>query len=110
MASPDAIRKILCDMRTAIDSGKFHPISRDKNRRTLALLGITWADAKAEIYSLSEHDYYSGPMLDYADFSSDYFWEFKKSVDGHIIYIKFKVMYQEDGRVKVVGFHIDGMR
>lgn len=110
MASPDAIRKILRDMRAAIDSGKFHPISRDKNRRTLALLGITWADAKDEIYSLTEHDYYSGPMLDHADFSSDHFWEFKKSVDGHLIYIKFKVMYQEDGRVKVVGFHIDGMR
>lgn len=110
MASPVAIRKILCDMRTAIENGKFQPIDRRKNLRTLALLGITWADAKDEIYSLTEQDYYSGPMLDDADYSSDLFWEFKKSVDGHMIYIKFKVMYQEDGRVKVVGFHIDGMR
>lgn len=110
MASPVAIRKILSDVRAAISCGKFQPIDRGKNLRTLAILGITWEDAKNEIYSLTESDYYSGPMVDYDDFSSDFFWEFKKTIDGHMIYIKFKVMYKEDGRVKAVGFHIDGMK
>ena len=36
-----------------------------------------------------------------------YFWVFKKNVDGNSIYIKFKVLYQKDGGVRVVSFHID---
>lgn len=107
VASPGAIRNILADMRAAIDSGKFQPIDRRKNLNTLAQLGLSWEDAKSEIYELEETNYNSGPMVDDDDFDSDCFWEFKKNIFGKVIYIKFKVMYQEDGRVKVVSFHID---
>ena len=107
MASLAEIQKILGDMRTAIDSGKFQPIHRRKNLDTLARLGITWADAKEEIYALSASHYRRGPMEDRDIPGSDHFWEFKKRVMGEMIYIKFKVMYQEDGRVKTVSFHLD---
>ena len=107
LASSAEIQKALADMRTAIDSGKFQPINRTKNKDTLAALGLTWKDAKEEIYSLSERHYRRGPMEDRDDPETDFFWEFKKNVDGNVIYIKFKVMYQEDGRVKVVSFHLD---
>ncbi len=102
-----AIQKILADMRTAIDSNKFQLVPRKKNMDTLAKLGLTWKDAKDEIYTLTENEYRRGPMLDRDEPSSDHFWEFKKRIDGDIIYIKFKVLYQEDGRVKLVSFHID---
>ena len=65
-------------MRDAIDANKFIHINRSKNIRTLAMLGLTWEDVKAEIYTLTELDYYCGPMLDYDAPTSDHFWEFKK--------------------------------
>jgi len=107
VATSDLIKKTLTDVKTAIDSGKFQPISRLKNRNTLAQLGLTWEDAKSELYELEEADYHTGPMVDNDDFDSDFFWVFKKRVSGEMIYIKFKILYQEDGRVKVVSFHID---
>lgn len=81
------VQKILSDMRYAIDNKKFYPINRRKNLDTLAHLGISWDAAD--------------------DPSSDHFWVFKKKVDGNSIYIKFKVLYQKDGGVRVVSFHID---
>ena len=102
-----AIQKVLADMRLAIDSNKFQFVPRKKNMDTLAKLGLTWQDAKAEIYTLSEREYRRGPMLDTADYSSERFWEFKKRVEGEVIYIKFKVLYQDDGSVRLVSFHID---
>lgn len=101
------VQKILSDMRYAIDNKKFYPINRRKNLDTLAHLGISWDAAKEEIYDLKEEDYKSGPSVDRDDPSSDHFWFFKKKVDGNSIYIKFKVLYQKDGGVRVVSFHID---
>lgn len=107
MASSAEIEKVLVDMRQAIDSGRFQPICRDKNRKTLAILGLTWKDVKEEIYELTVRNYISGPEVDRDNPRSDYFWMFKKRIDGEIIYIKFKLMYQEDGRVKIVSLHLD---
>lgn len=107
MTSTADIENILTDMRTAIDEGKFQPIPRGKNMNTLAQLGITWNDAKEEIYGLSASDYFQGPEVDRDFPSTDLFWMFKKSIDGQVIYIKFKVLYLEDGSVRLVSFHID---
>ena len=95
VASTVAINKVLADMRDAIDANKFIHINRSKNIRTLAMLGLTWEDVKAEIYTLTELDYYCGPMLDYDAPTSDHFWEFKKNLCGQTIYIKFKVLYKK---------------
>ena len=107
MATPAAINKILADMRSAIEQNKFHPIPRRKNMITLAQLGLTWQDAKAEIYSLTEHNYPSGPMIDRDDPRSDHLWVFKKRIESELLYIKFKVTYQTNGEVRVLSFHID---
>lgn len=107
MASISDIETILTDMRTAIDGGKLKPISRSKNLNTLARLGISWNDAKEEIYGLSASDYFQGPEVDRDRPGSDRFWMFKKNIDGQVIYIKFKVLYLVDGSVKLVSFHID---
>lgn len=103
------IEKILADMRSALDKGKFQPILRRKNLDTLAQLGITWNDAKDEIYALTAKDYFQGPEVDRDLLGSDPFWMFKKIVNGKIIYIKFKVLYRNDRSIKLVSFHIDNM-
>lgn len=94
-------------MRSAIDDGKFQPISRKKNIQTLSRLGITWEDVKSEIYELTTNEYLQGPEVDRDYPATDLFWMFKKSVDGQVIYIKFKILYQIDGSVRVVSFHLD---
>jgi hypothetical protein len=101
------IEKVLSDMRTAIKCKKCIPINRKKNMDTLAQLGITWKDAFIEIYSLSQNDYFSGPSVDRDYPNSDLLWVFKKYIDGHNIYIKTKVEYQQNGEVKIISFHID---
>lgn len=108
MPSSVQIRQILSDMRSAIDDGKFTHIDRYKNQNTLARLGIDWVSAKEEIYDLTEEDYYSGPEIDRKYPDGDFLWIFKKNVLGQIIYIKFKILYQENNEVKVLSFHIDG--
>lgn len=109
-ASTVDIDKVLADMRIAIDKNKFIPVNRKKNLDTLAQLGILWSDAKREIYELTSTDYFTGPEVDRDKPLSDYLWVFKKHVFGDVIYIKFKVEYQENGEVKVLSFHIDDIK
>jgi len=103
------INKILTDMRNAIDNHKYIPVFRKKNLDTLAILGITWSDALEEIYSLTSSDYDSGPEIDRDRPLSDSLWVFKKNVYGSLIYIKFKIEYQENGDIKILSFHIDNI-
>lgn len=103
------IERLLQDMRLALDSGNIQLIPRRKNMDTLAVLGISWEDAKAEIYSLTVNEYFQGPEIDRDFQGSDPFWMFKKNINGQVIYIKFKVLYMEDGSVRLVSFHIDHM-
>lgn len=103
-----AIQKVLKDLRFAIDHGKFYPIDRFKNSQTLSSLGISWEDAKAEIYTLTAADYHCGPKVDRDRPESDHLWEFKKRINGDVIYIKFKILYQTNGSIRVISFHFDG--
>lgn len=102
------VDKVLSDMRQAILSKQVKYIDRDKNLRTLALLGRTWADIESELLRLSYSHYISGPDVDRDCPQSDKFWKFKMWVDQELIYIKFKVRYQTDGYAVFVSFHVDG--
>ena len=110
VASREAIEQILNDLRNGIDNERFTWIPRRKNMETLARLGITWMDARDEIRSLRVSDYFSGPSPDNDRPGSDYIWVFKKLVLGHMIYIKFKIEYQNNCDVKAISFHIDEVR
>ena len=44
-------------MRYGLDNRVFIPICRKKNLDTLAQLGLTWDDAKDELYGLTVSDY-----------------------------------------------------
>ena len=74
---------------------------------TLTMLGIGWNEVKREIYELTPSDYLQGPEIDRDYPETEPFWMFKKNVDGHIIYVKFKVLHDSDGGVKLVSFHLD---
>ena len=78
ISSKCEVEHILSDMRKAISDGKFLPVNRKKNLDTLTQLGLTWPDAKDEIYHLEFRHYHSGPETDRDDPLSDQLWIFKK--------------------------------
>lgn len=108
MRSPRSeVEKILKDMRSAWRMNKIDLIPRKKNMDTLALMGLLPSDAKDAMYGLTYSDYVKGPEEDRDDPQSDRLWVFKMKLDNQIIYIKFKILYQTDGSVKTLSFHID---
>lgn len=101
------VEKVLSDMQNALQHGQFFFVKRSKNMATLSTLGLMISDVRDELLNLSFSDYINGPEIDYDFPASDRLWVFKRSISGQIIYIKFKVEYQTDGKVRVVSFHID---
>lgn len=99
--------EILKLVKVAIENKNIDFVPREKNRKTLAQLGITWRDAIDEIKSLEETNYFKGPMEDKDRKDGDSLWVFKKVVVGEIIYIKFKIDSTAKNQLKVIGFHID---
>ncbi|MFT9078218.1 hypothetical protein, partial [Ethanoligenens sp.] len=93
LSNQEDVESLLCNVREAIDKGRFIPVCRSKNLKTLAELGIMWHVVKDEVYSLTYDDYKKGPEIDRDDPSTDCFWIFKKIILGQLIYIKLKVLY-----------------
>lgn len=109
MATEQEINMVLSDMRKALMDGKYVPIDRQKNLRTLAKLGYLWQDVKDDLMSLTSANYFRGPSIDRDFPNSDKLWEFKLRIgqDVELIYIKFKIEYQKNGDVKLLSFHFD---
>ena len=93
-------------MREAIAAKKYSFIPRKKNMDTLAQLGIMPLHAIKEMEELTVKDYISGPDPDRDCPESEPFWKFKKQISGSIVYIKFKIRYDDAG-LKIVSFHFD---
>ena len=86
-------------------------VPREKNTQALLQLGLTFADRRNEILSLSVEEYFRGPVPDH-DQSGDV-WEFGKMIAGVEIYIKLKLVeYQPKGqtetvrKAKCLSFHV----
>lgn len=103
------IERILCDMRLAIDSKKFFMENRKKNLDTLAILGYTKDDMLDEIYDLKYTEYFRGPVPDRDYPKDDDFWEFKRIIEGRVVYIKFKVRHVDGCYALFTSYHIDFM-
>ena len=100
------IELTLANMRDAIAAKRYEFIERKKNMDTLAQLGIMPSHAVEEMEELTAKNYISGPDPDRDYPGTEPFWKFKKQISGNIVYIKFKIRYDDDG-LKVVSFHFD---
>lgn len=107
MSSQSDVENFLSDMRAGISAGKAILIPRKKNLDTLAKLGILPKDAFQEAQNLSFADYICGPEIDQDFPNTDKLWVFKTMIDSNCIYIKVKVEYQVNGKVKFLSFHFD---
>ena len=103
------VEQFLADMRLSMATKPFVPINRQKNKDTLAQLGITWKDAKEYIRNMVYQNYVSGPDPDYDPNEPDPVWKFKIRIGNDIIYVKIKICYASNGEVKALSFHFDNM-
>lgn len=106
-SSRDEVERIIRDMRLALQSNRMTVVPRDKNMKTLARKGWQWRDVKEAMMALTYEDYQKGPESDHDHPASDMLWVFKPNIDGDVFYVKFKILYQQDGSVKTLSFHID---
>lgn len=98
----------LSEAKHLISIGSFDFVPRRKNMRDLANLGITVQDAKNDIFSLQVRHYYSGPEADHDSSRQGNIWVFKKRDYNEIIYIKLKIVRENNRNVlKCLSFHID---
>lgn len=110
MRSPQAdVEKILNDMRNALRQNRMSFVKREKNMATLALMGWKFKEVKDAMYALTYSNYVKGPEDDRKDPHGDKLWIFKTNLENQKIYIKFKILYQTDGSIKTLSFHIDGI-
>lgn len=107
MSSQSDVEKFLSDMRAGISAGKATIIPRNKNLDTLAKLGLLPKDVYQEAQNLTFADYICGPEIDYDFPNTDKLWVFKTMIDSACIYIKVKVEYQDNGKVRFLSFHFD---
>ena len=77
---------------------------REESLDTIARLGITVKQAKAEILGLTYQDYYRGPIPDVSSKGGEY-WEFGKTICGEQVFMKLKA--DTSNRVAICfSFHI----
>jgi len=86
----------------AQDNFKF--VEREKCLDTIARIGITVLQAKAEIMGLTHEDYCRGPIPDTGPKGGE-LWEFGKTIEGGEIFIRLKVVLQNK-MAKCQSFHI----
>lgn len=106
----EVVENMLHDMREALAEGQYYFVSRTKNIESLSQLGLTVSDIIDELNELTYADYRSGPVADRDFPDTDKLWIFKKKICNEVFYIKLKVEYQTNKRVKVLSFHIDENR
>ena len=108
MATWREVAAFLNEFKVAMDFGFFRFVDRQKNLQGLATLGITVAEAKQVLASLTPENYSYGPEANH-DESNEDVWFFGAEVEGTEAYIKLKLV--QDPRkntvqwAKVLGFH-----
>lgn len=92
--------------KNLISVGRLDFVPRAKNMKWLAKHGLTLVDAKEELLELVVDDYYKGPKNDFTHPGE--VWEFKKVIADEPVYIKIKIMKENNTEIlKCLGFHDD---
>lgn len=99
------IRSFLIEFKGIAAKRGIVVIPRKENIDALAELGLTYADRKHEILSVSVADYCAGPEPD-TD-KPGQLWIFGKQVGDVTVYIKLKIVVEGELKIaKCLSFHI----
>ena len=104
---PSEVEDFLKKVRESIDKKCCTFIPRKKNIMSMTKLGLQPQDVLDEIYDLTYSNYIKGPEDDHDVNESDPFWMFKAYIIDNTIYIKIKIVMDDNNRLKIVSFHID---
>ncbi len=108
VTSTEHIQDFLLQMRNLIQSRNYDFVPRKKNMQALIDCGMTIKDAKEELLNLTVTDYYKGPKRDFDHNRPGDIWEFKKKIDELKIYIKVKIVHENNKKVlRCLAFHKD---
>ena len=102
----DLVRDFLKNFKQIATGGRgIDIISRRKNLKSLAKLGLTKRNCREEILNLSVNDYCKGPVPD-TDRPGE-IWEFGKIIQEKEVYIKLKIADVERKKLaKCISFHV----
>lgn len=107
-ADSKAISGFLAEIRSLLSSGQYDFVPRRKNLQAIARLGLTVRDVKRELLHLTVADYFKGPKKDFDAERPGEIWEFKKTIEDEVFYVKLKIVQENGQRVlKCLGFHED---
>lgn len=99
-------------IRYAIDNNDFDRIiymgRRKKNIDSMTKIGYNILNMYEEILELEIENLYDGPVED-IKCPDQYFWIYKRVIEGILFYIKFKVIKESDEILFIMSFHEDGI-
>ena len=98
------VKEFLKEFKRLVSQNKYRIVDRDKTMETIAQLGVDYEFIKETLLKLIPTDYCSGPEED-RDCKGEYLWIFGKTVDKEEIYIKLKIIEDEEYG-KCISFHI----
>ena len=104
---PQDANDFLSECCKLIDIRMVDPFTNNTNTKcTLNLLGYSVKSMLEEIKDLDSTNLIKGPTPDKDSKYGGEVWIFKKSIQGHTIYIKLKVR-EADGKLFIMSFHLD---
>lgn len=95
----------LSTAKRLVKSNNLVVVPRDKNKRTLWMLGISLVDIEETILDLTMEDFVLGPVED-RDYPGENLYIFKTERFDELLYIKLKL---ENNQLKCLSFHIDNI-
>ena len=101
-----AVGEFLKELKLLVSRQGLYLVPREVNMKALAKMGLTRANLKDEILSLSVADYCEGPSRDRNQ--PGFLWVFGKQVMCHDVYIKLKISdVKGSGKktAKCISFH-----
>jgi hypothetical protein len=107
---PQSVDDFLQESIRFIDSRNVDPFTNNpETKATLDMLGYSIRAMLQEIKELDRNNLFRGPTPDNSLRHTGEVWEFKKVVQGHLIYIKLKIRNFSNGRkdLFVMSFHPD---
>lgn len=101
VSSAEEVQKFLDKAISLLKSNKFQFIKRQKNLNSMNEHGLSIADVKFHIESLTTANYYKGPKEDID--RSGKIWEFGTEINDEMFYIKLKIKF--DKLLCCISFH-----